>query len=381
MQDRKLVTIRRVKEIKPIKKADLIELIIVDGWHVVAKKGEFKVGDKAVYFEIDSFLPLLPEFEFLEKTSKKKMNEVDGLRLKTIKLRGQISQGLLLPYNSFERFYNNATYDIGDDITDLLGVIKYETPIPTSLAGDVKGNFPSFIRKTDQERIQNLFDEYSADYLDNNEHMIGELEMNPIKNLSFEESLKLDGTSYTYYIANTDKYSIKVDEDMDVRSDVYFGHCSRNLESKENESTPWIIAKELGFKEELHKYYIETNRSIAVQGELMGPKIQGNREKLSKGTFYVFEVWDIDNQCYFTPLERKDLIDSIEGLVQVPILNTDIKPFIKFHTIEDILDYAKGASITHKIREGVVFKSNGLVDGNTISFKVINNDFLLNGGD
>ena len=103
--ERKLASVRRIKELRPIKGADLIELVIVDGWQCVTKKGEFAVGDLGIYFEIDSFLPLEPEFEFLEKSCKKKMGNEIGLRLRTIKLRGELSQGLMLPYKTVERFF------------------------------------------------------------------------------------------------------------------------------------------------------------------------------------------------------------------------------------------------------------------------------------
>ena len=402
--ERKLASVRRIKELRPIKGADLIELVIVDGWQCVTKKGEFAVGDLGIYFEIDSFLPLEPEFEFLEKSCKKKMGNEIGLRLRTIKLRGELSQGLMLPYKTVERFFiendNGQTFELGADVTETLGVKKYDPPIPAQLSGEVKGNFPSFIKKTDQERIQNLFDKYSREFSDNNDEIIKELEsknsngeydksintlkenrtLNVIKDLEFEETLKLDGTSCTYYIANVEKMNIKVTEDMEVIDNVYFGHCSRNLESKESDSTPWKIARELKIKEEMHKFHSKTGKNIAFQGELMGPKIQGNRENLQKPAFYLFEIWNIDEQRYFTPEERNDILKSFTNIEQVPVLSEKIKPFQKFKTIEEILEYAKGPSLYHKIREGIVFKSTTLVNGVTISFKAINNDFLLKGG-
>jgi len=408
--ERKLASVRRIKELRPIKGADLIELVIVDGWQCVTKKGEFAVGDLGVYFEIDSFLPLEPEFEFLEKSCKRKMGNEVGLRLRTIKLRGELSQGLMLPYSVVERFFNEYCDNIrkiernifvlGADVTEILGVVKYDPPIPAQLSGAVKGNFPSFIRKTDQERIQNLFDKYSREFADNNEEIIKELEsknsngeydksintlkenrtLNVIKDLEFEETLKLDGTSCTYYIANVEQMNIKVTEEMEVIDNVYFGHCSRNLESKEGDSTPWQIARELKIKEEMHNFHSKTGKNIAFQGELMGPKIQGNRENLQKPAFYLFEIWNIDEQRYFTPEERMDILKSFTNIEQVPVLAEKIKPFQMFKTIEEILEYAKGSSIYHKIREGIVFKSTTLVKGVTISFKAINNDFLLKGG-
>lgn len=376
---RKLASIRKVKEIRPIVGADLIELVVIDGWQCVVKKDEFSVGDLGVYFEIDSFLPLEPEFEFLEKSSKKTMGDLEGLRLKTIKLRGALSQGLFMPYKQLERFFiqngNGQTFELGADVTEVLGVIKYDPPIPAELKGDTKGNFPSFIKKTDQERIQNLFDIYSSDFKDNEQKIA-----NPIKHLEFEETLKLDGTSCTFYIGNVEELDIKQTDDMEIINGVYFGHCSRNLESKEGDSTPWKIARENNIKSDMHKFYIETGRNIALQGELIGPKIQKNRENLHKPAFYLFDIWDIDKRRYCTASERNEILTSITGIQVVPVINEKIKIFEKFNTIEELLEYARGASINHKIREGIVFKSNTLINGVTISFKVINNEFLLKGG-
>lgn len=402
--ERKLASVRKIKELRPIEGADLIELVIVDGWQCVTKKGEFNVGDLGVYFEIDSFLPLEPEFEFLEKSCKKKMGNEVGLRLKTIRLRGELSQGLMLPYKTVERFFiendNGQTFELGANVTETLGVKKYDPPVSAQLSGEMKGNFPSFIKKTDQERIQNLFDTYSKDYTDNNEAIIKELEskntdgkydkkiktlrenrtVNVIKYLEFEETLKLDGTSCTYYVADTKKINVKVTEEMELHNDVYFGHCSRNLESKEGTTTPWQIARDLKIKDEMIEFQKRTGKNIAFQGELMGPKIQGNRENLQKPEFFLFEIWNIDEQRYFTPEERYEILTHFTGVNQVPVLAKKIKPFQMFKTIEEILEYAKGSSIYHKIREGIVFKSTTLVNGVTVSFKAINNDFLLKGG-
>lgn len=174
---RKLVSIQKISEIKPHPNADAIELATVRGWQVVVKRGEFKPGDFAVYFEIDSFLPIREEFEFLRKSCFRTHPELgDGFRLRTIKLRGELSQGLLLPISILENHKIKTNQEVqcvgrriwdekwqcwsqcivpleeGADLTEFLEVQKYEPPVPTQLAGNAKGNFPSFIRKTDQER-------------------------------------------------------------------------------------------------------------------------------------------------------------------------------------------------------------------------------------
>lgn len=165
---RKLATIRKINDLQPIEEADRIELATVDGWQVVvAKNVGHKIGDIVVYCEIDSFIPVEPEFEFLRKTSYKKMEDKEGFRLKTVKLRGQVSQGLIIPLddalNIIKRRNGGLYFDpkqLGFDLTVLLGISKYEPPIPAQLAGIMKGIFPIFIRKTDEERIQNFADKY-----------------------------------------------------------------------------------------------------------------------------------------------------------------------------------------------------------------------------
>ncbi len=149
--ERKLATVVKIADIQPIVGADAIVVAKVKGWNVVVKVNEYKVGDLAVYYEIDSFLPIRPQFEFLRKSSYKRMVSTEGFRLKTIKLRGQLSQGLLTPIP--DGILNPKE---GDDLTEALDIVKYEHPIPAQLAGKIKGVFPSFIPKTDEIRIQNF---------------------------------------------------------------------------------------------------------------------------------------------------------------------------------------------------------------------------------
>ncbi|MEL6106895.1 MAG: RNA ligase (ATP), partial [Planctomycetota bacterium] len=137
---RKLATIRRVIETRPIEGADRIELAVVDGWKCVVKKNEYASGDPVIYCEIDSFLPIREEFEFLRKSSFKVMDGREGFRLRTVKLRGQVSQGLLLDPSLLGR-----TFELGEDVTEELGIAKYEAPIPACLGGEVVGPFPNFI--------------------------------------------------------------------------------------------------------------------------------------------------------------------------------------------------------------------------------------------
>lgn len=403
---RKLASVKRVTDIQPIPDADLIVVATVDGgWKCVVKKGEFNVGDLGVYFEIDSFLPIIPEFEFLRKSSFKKMDEKEGFRLKTMKLKGVISQGLLLPYEMVKPLLkgkDEVYFEHGEDLTEALGVEKYEVAIPACISGEVVGDFPSFIPKTDQERIQNLYLDYTSVYTDKNDLIIEELSkegekfaerieelrnnrnINLIPDLEFEATIKLDGTSMTTFVVDANVYKTRninklMEELGDNFDTTYFGVCGRNYELREKEgNTYWDVAN-ADIKEKLISFYKETGRNIALQGELMGMGIQGNREKLNKHQFFCYEIWDIDKQRYLVKKEREEILNKL-NIQSVPFIE-NIKVFKVLKTLDDILKYAEGHSINHPVREGVVFKSNELVNGRTVSFKAISNLFLLKGGD
>jgi RNA ligase (TIGR02306 family) len=325
--ERKLASIQVIRDIRPIEGADAIELAIINDWQVVVAKSVcHQVGDHVVYCEIDSFLPIREEFEFLRKSSYKKMDDQEGFRLKTIKLRGQISQGLIVPISIFGDFGWTA-YE-GLDVTERLGIIKYEPPIPAELAGKVKGNFPSFIPKTDEERIQNLTDKYET-----------------WKTQPFYVTEKLDGSSATYYFRDGE-----------------FGVCSRNLDLEETEgNTFWKIARELKIEEWLGTQPI----NYAIQGELIGEGIQGNPYKIKGQTVRFFNAFNINKYEYLSLEEFESLIASMK-LETVPIIDRE---FTLPNTIEELLNYAdkKSELNTQFDREGVVIRS---ID-RKISFKVI----------
>ena len=153
---RKLASIRRISEVRAIEGADAIEAVQIDGWQCVAKKGELKAGDLCCYFEIDSFLPTTnPAFEFMAvRGATKDAEGKAGYRLRTVKLRGTLSQGLALPLATL--FAGPEWLNEGDDVTEHLGVTKWEPAMPACLGGEAKSTFPGWIRKTDQERIQNV---------------------------------------------------------------------------------------------------------------------------------------------------------------------------------------------------------------------------------
>ena len=265
----------------------------------------------------------------------------EGFRLKTIKLRGQVSQGLILPlkdaYEVFKR--NTPNMDMvwfeGLEVTEMLNIVKYEPPVPAQLAGLVKGNFPSFLKKTDEERIQNLtreFEEY--------------------KNEVFYVTEKLDGSSVTYYV-----------------KDGVFGVCSRNLDLLEDENNSmWKFAIESGLRDRL----VGLGKNLAVQGEIIGEGIQGNPYKRIGQTVRIFNGFDIDKYDYLSLSELIELVKVLE-VKTVPILDLD---FTLPDTIDELLSYADSKSVLNEKfdREGVVIRSHD----RKISFKAISNKFLLN---
>ena len=349
--ERKLATIRKIKGINPIEGADAIELAVVDGWQVVvAKNVGHQVGDLVVYCEIDSFLPIEPEFEFLRKSSYKKMGDQEGFRLKTIKLRGQISQGLILPYSviPIAQFATAADLPEGMDVSEMLGIVKYEPPIPAQLAGKVKGSFPSFLRKTDEERIQNLEKEYTEWAL-SSKHQ-------------FYATEKLDGSSFTCYIKNGE-----------------FGVCSRNMDLLETEdNTFWAVARKLDLENKLRSF----GKNICFQGEMVGSGIQGNHYNMKDQTVFFYNIFLIDEREYVGYDEFRNMLFDLD-LACVPVLsypfNFPADSEAAFPTVSALLRSAEGKSVLNdKVeREGLVIRSMD----RTISFKAISNKFLLGSKD
>lgn len=322
--ERKLATIRQVKTVEPIPGADFIEIAKIDGWQCVVKKDEFQAGDLCVYFEIDSFLPIEPQYEFLRKSSYKKMGEEEGFRLKTIKLKGQLSQGLALPLSSFS-FHITTPLVVGIDLTEILNIKKYERPVPIQMEGKVKRYFPSFIKKTDQERIQNISEEIITG--------------------GWIPTEKLDGTSFTCYKYNGE-----------------FGVCSRNLELCETEENLyWQIARKYNLEEILPD-------DVCIQGEIVGPGIQDNIYKLSEPTLFLFHIFYINLQTY-SNLDTLKLFCHNNNINCVPVFD----PIdLTGKSTDEILLLAEGKSaIGDTEREGLVFYKY------PFSFKAISNRFLL----
>src|SRR4030042_985712 len=367
---RNRASIQRVKKIETIEGADFILKATVLGWHCVVRKDEnFKEGDVGVYFEIDSLLPDIPAFEFL-KTPGKFPKEGFVHRLKTKKLKGVISQGLIMPLSAFPQLAASWGWStrVGSDVTKQLGMEKYEPPIHDSLKmGIAEGCFPRFIPETDEIRIQSI------------PHIIDEIKGRPVY-----ITCKYDGTSSTFFLKNG-----------------RFGVCSRTVlkrkpvaEPKWRKQTVWIadkigilkVIRKYGF---LRKWYLDARntywkiaekyrieeklrdigRNIAIQGEICGPSIQKNRLGLKENQLFVFDIYDIDKKKYCDYHEQVEICKTI-GL---DLVKEEAVTSFTWETVDDILDFAKGKYESGHNREGIVIRTLG---ENRTSFKAINNDYL-----
>lgn len=337
---RKLASIQTIDNLTPIGGADKIECAQILGWKVIVRKDEHKVGDKIIYVEVDSLLPNLPEFEFLAKVK---------YRIKTIRMKGQISQGICFPLSILK---NKAEYEVGEEVTEELGITKYEPPDEHSHGGPnrakTRGNFPAEIPKTDETRIQSV--PKLLEELNGVEHYV---------------SVKIDGTSSTFVNLNGEIHA-----------------CSRTRSVKdEDDNIYWWIARKYGIIDAL-----KDAGPFTVQGEIAGywnpngtSPIQKNPLKLTETELFVFNVFKWDEQRY---LNFDDFISFCRRyrLPTVPIINDS---FMLNHTIDELLEMAKGTYPSGNIREGLVYRPKverySQVLKGRASFKVINNDYLLRG--
>lgn len=406
-----LVSIQQVKELKPIENADKIEICILKGlgWNIIVRKDEVKVNDKVVFFEIDSALPTNDErYEFLRDSSYKRWMVKDKVvkdcfRLKTRKLRGVVSQGLVLPISIFEELKDK---NIGDDVTEILHVEHYDelnemygrcsNGRGCTNIGQPKSGFPSFITKSDQTRIQSLMD-YFEKY----------------KDVEFTAEAKYDGSSCTVFMV-----------DKKYNSD-QFGVCSRNFNLKrpcqtkldyikecltincypynffkrwfkrfskvydlffgeyQSQTTNdyWNIINKCNLEEPMKMFFKETGRSIAFQGEYVGPGVNNNRDKYEDHHYFIYDVYDVDKQTYLDSKERHEIVNKLKSyntksiIEEVDTISDSIKIFQECDTLEKMLKYVDRKTLRGNKLEGVVFKSNNMSP--YFSFKCINNKYLL----
>ena len=328
---RKLASIQRILNLSPIEGAEFIEKATVLGWHCVVKKGDFQAGDLVVYFEIDSILPPKPEFEFFNGKYSK---------VKTIKLRGQVSQGLVMPVSQVPDLVGMELEE-GMDLTDLIGVVKFEPVVPAELAGVARGPFPHFLPKTDETRVQTL-----------------QGLLTKYKGTMCYVAEKIDGSSATYYYRMGE-----------------FGSCSRNLDLLETETnTFWTVARALDLEGKMKGL----GKNICFQGELYGSSIQKNKYQVRGQALVFFNVFDIDAYRFYDFEEFERLMKEL-GLPMVPIVD---RAFVLVDDIDALVEMSKGQSGLNKQihREGIVIrplKEKNDAELGRVSFKAINPNFLL----
>ena len=342
---RKLASIQRIWKIEPIEGADRIELAHVLGWQCVVNKGQFQPMDIAVYFEIDSFLPIRDEFEFMRSSSYKKTDIMgEGFRLRTMRFRGQISQGLLLPVSQFPEIPKDA--DVGDDVTELLGVRKWEIEERATTGGTVIGTLPYDIPHTDETRVQEEPELIQA-----------------FAGLEYYISTKMDGSSH----------SIGIDENG-------FHVTGHNYEYKDDGSSSFYkLVKAREYQTKMEDYMKALGmKTLTIQGELCAPGIQQNRLRLTKPEWYVFTIRENGKRvCLKRMLQICEALD----ITPVPIeeVGTDLPS--KYPTVEALLSRADGEYPNGGKKEGIVIRPTEPVFcpliSASLSMKVVSNKYLL----
>lgn len=338
---RKLASVQRVLAVEPIEGADAIEAVRINGWRCVVKKGAFAVGDRGVFFEIDAVPPDLPAYRFLWTPKREEPREGSrpaSFRIRTMKLRGCLSQGLLL---TLAEASLPGDLDDGDDVTERLGVTKYEPPLPTG-SGDARAPFPGIVPKTDEQRVQS-----SPGVLDE------------LRGLPWVATLKCDGTSATYLI--------------DPGDDTFHA-CSRNWSIVDGDNVYWAVAR----RHELEAKLRAKGGHLAVQGELCGPGIQKNPLGLKSVQLFVFSVYDLRAGRFLSDGETRALAAEL-GLDAVPVVASG-DDFA--HDQASLLALAEGLYPgTRNQREGIVIRPRDEVYSPTLngrlSFKAISNRYLL----
>lgn len=400
---RKMASVQKIASLTPIENSDFLEVAMMEnlGWKVVVKKGEFKPGDIVVYFEIDSAIDvkdLLPCMEFLKERCLKKLftsrtpetSAFSGeyIRIKTVKLRGQISQGLIVPIADIQEHFPGYTFpnipDIADSVgADLTQQLKVEvwdrlvewyeerSQLGTKAQSHAAGNFPSDVPKTDEERIQTAY----SDLIKDPANVDG----------TWEVTIKNDGSSCTLFYRpmtwnpDTGKPAMQIASRRfllkdDGGSDDWFEPFKRDIgwdTLRGRFETLYDIG--LGaFKDEGGEWLLPPKHEIAIQGEIIGPKFNGNKDRNKETHFRVFRIFDITEQKFVTPKARYAICDHL-GLEHVKVLETS-QVFHKLKSVDDFLAYADGPSENGLAREGVVFKR---VDDGSVSFKSVSNKYLL----
>jgi RNA ligase (TIGR02306 family) len=337
----------QVGEVSAIPKADAIELAKIGGWSAVVKKGAHRKGDLAVYFEIDTFLPEgNPAWQFLVDTHPTEFQGARGHALRTVRLRGQVSQGLLLSFAELGISVEEGR-DPSFDPAARFGAKKYEEPLPPDLEKVARGMLPTLVPRTKQERIQNLESEFALWQADGAR---GER--------TWEATEKLEGASCTFAWIKKELHACS--------------HRVDYLSSSDNEF--WQAAKLLDIENKCEAEF--GARSFALQGELVGPGQEGNVYLLAERQFLLYEVVDLDQGRKLLPSERRDLAEKM-GIPHVPLLGVGLA-FNAGQSMEQLVAASDAESlfVPGRRREGVVYKCEQDAE---VSFKAISNDYLVNG--
>ena len=350
--ERQLATVQVIGDIEPIPDADKIELCRVMGWQSVVKKGDFTPGDKIIYAEIDSLLPEEPQYEFLRKCCYTSANK--GFRIKSMKIRGCLSQGLILPLSVLGEHAENA--QVGDDVTELLGIRKWERAPAEGekarLFGHARGSLPHRIPKTDETRIQSC-----VDVLKRHEGKM------------FSVTEKYDGTSMSVFWDPEDGLHV----------------CSRNVDLKPDYEHKWngTAYWDYAIEHDLESIVHQIGDNVVLQGELIGPGIQGNHYKLEALVYRVFNMYDLNTGKYSSYQEMSDRVKEL-GLGN-DFLVHEICNISLPNDLRAMLKLSKGKSVYGDMqREGIVCRAvpeDRDVKLGRLSFKVINDDFLLKKGE
>lgn len=344
-----LSTIQKVRSLEPIEGADKIELAKLEGleWQVGVQKGLHTVGDLVCYIQIDTVCPEAPWSEFLRDRH---------FRVRTIRLRKQLSQGLIVPLKDL-----NLTASVlpnvapGADITVFTGVIKFEKPIPANLRGKVRGTFPTNLcPKTDEERIQNC------------SRILEELADVPVY-----ITVKMDGTSATYISHNGDGHVCS--RNMDLKGPEERTFHEQSEEQAEKPNVYWQMEQKYSILEKL-----KTKGNFAVQGEICGEGIQGNKAGLKGVDLFIFNVFNIDEHKYLNFSDMQLFCNEL-GLKMVPVLEYSVLLTKRY---DEVLLMADGQYPNGSLREGIVIRpcverTSEILNGGRASFKVVSNAFLL----
>lgn len=396
---RKLATVQVIKEVNPIEDADAIEVATVKSWSVVVKKGEVTPGQKVIYFEIDSLLPVVPEFEFLDSPRVNPItigtdNEEVGHRLRTVKLRGQVSQGLIQTFDKVNPVFSNFTKDEliafmenadeDTDLTELLGVKKWEKPEVSTSLGDSLCDFPSTLTpKTDEPRVQNE-----------------PKEVQELKGKSYVGSAKLDGTSTTVIFDPSTKELVFASRNLSLAP-------GNTLERFLEETGTLDLIKNfdegvLVLQSELYGEGIQSNR-VGIRGKRMATfniVVDGVRQSLLNSIRIAgklnLELPDILRLGVTQDEDRelRDLLKTVNkgrsdknpGKVSrleggpLPIKVAANSGVAFDFTVDELVSDVFGEKYptTGRPLEGIVYRPIAEVDNfNPVSFKVINNKFLI----